>query len=90
MSYACTDKDRFSRVKTALLQVSERWKEIGLILGLGDNLLSLDQMIHKWLNRSTASDPPTLRKLVVAIATQKGGQNPTHAEIVARMFDKGT
>ena len=83
------DQRHFSRVKTALLEVSARWKEVGRILSLGDDLSSLDQMITKWLNKSTAKDPPTLRRLVGAIATQQGGRNPTHAERVARMFEKG-
>ena len=72
-------------MKTALLEVSESRKEIGQVLGLGDNLLSLDQMVMKWLRTSK----PTLRKLVGAIATQKGGHNPNHAKRVARLFDKG-
>ena len=70
-------------------EVSARWKEIGLILGVGDDLSSLDQMITKWLSGSKTSGPPTLRRLVGAIATEKGGNNPDHAKTVIRMFNKG-
>ena len=79
------DQDHISHVKTALLEVSERWKDIGQVLGLGDNLLSIDQMVIKWLSTSKAS----LLRLVGAIATEHGGKNPSHAERVAKAFDKG-
>ena len=79
------DQNHISHVKTALLEVSERWKDIGQVLGLGDNLLSLDQMVIEWLNTSKAS----LLRLVGAITTEHGGQNPSHAERVAKAFDKG-
>ena len=78
-------------MKMSLLEpeVSARWKEIGLILGVGDDLSSLDQMITKWLSGSATSGPPTLRRLVGAIAIEKGGNNPDHAKTVIRMFYKG-
>ena len=83
--YIYVDQNHVSHVKTALLEVSEKWKDIGQVLGLGGNLLNLDQMVMEWLNTSKAS----LLRLVGAIATEHGGQNPSHAERVAKAFDKG-
>ena len=84
-TYTYVGQDHISNVETALLEVSERWKDIGQVLGLGDNLLSLDEMVIEWLNTSKAS----LLRLVGAIATENGGKNPSHAERVAKAFDKG-
>ena len=83
-------------MRSALIEVADKWENIGSVLGLtgaelnaikANNGKNVDQclngMILKWFEKSTSA---TLRQLVGAIATETGGENPAHAESVSKMF----
>ena len=86
-------------MRSALIEVADKWKHIGSVLGLtaaelrtieNENKRRVDQclndMISKWFQKSSSTNPATLRQLVGAIATQAGGKNPAHAESVSKRF----
>ena len=86
-------------MRSALKCVAHRWDAVGSVLGLESDDLKvierqnhnnvdacLNQMIAKWFAQSKSIDPPTLRKVVGAIATTAGGRNPAHAEEVAEKY----
>ena len=92
-------KLHFSYVRSALIEVADKWKHIGSMLGLTAVELGaietenrrkvdpcLNDMIAKWFQKSSSANPATLRQLVGAIATQAGGKNPAHAGSVSKRF----
>jgi len=87
-------------VRTALIHVSAQWYNIGVHFGLGVDLLNvikknnrgdcdrcLTAMVAEWLkSNSPQNDPPTWKKVVLAIASRVGGDNPREAEKVAKDY----
>ena len=82
------------------MAVAEKWDKIGSALQLQRSKLRsiksdnhsrvdacLNAMIAQWFAETSTSSPPTLRRLIGAIATKVGGQNPAHAEFVAANFN---
>ena len=98
--FSCCFADRkvhFVYVKIALVEVRHRWNKVGSVLGLKDADIQvitqenqndfdgcLNDMIAAWFAQSSEADPATLRKLVGAIATRTGGENPALAEKIAK------
>ena len=86
-------------MRSALIKVIDKWKQIGSMLGLTAAELNaietenrkkmdpcLNDMIAKWFQKSSFANPATLRQLVGAIATQTGGENPAHTKSVSERF----
>ena len=78
-------------VRAAMIGVSSNWYMIGIHFGLKPNILDkiqsenrrdtdrcLTAMIAEWLVNSIS--PPTWRKVVIAIASKVGGDNPSEAQ----------
>ena len=87
----------FVYVRSALVEVRQKWNKVGSVLGLKDAAIQaikqknqddvdgcLNDVIAAWFADSIEKDPATLRKLVGAIATRTGGENPAHAEKIAK------
>ena len=92
------DDDRFD-VKSALIPVAAKWKDIGTALRLkagdldaieaahpGDPRACLSEGVTHWLRRNYNSKrfgPPTWRKLVEVVADPAAGGNPALAREIA-------
>ena len=90
------DEDDLSEVRSALLPIASRWKEVGIELKL--KLADLDTIqathrnspedcltnaVSRWLRKGyniSKHGPPTWRKLVHAILVDAGARNPALAE----------
>ena len=84
----------------AMINVSARWYNIGIHFGLSINTLDeiksmnrldsdkcLTDMIAEWLkNYKQKHGCPTWRKVVIAISSQTGGDNPSEASKVAKEY----
>ena len=93
------DEDDLSEVRSALLPIASRWKDVGIELKLKLAVLNTIQAAHptsledcltdvvsQWLQKgynTTKHGPPTWRKLVHAISLDAGGKNPELARNVA-------
>ena len=82
-------------MNAALIPVSAKWKDIGIILGLSHNYLNsleeedFDERIRgvasKWLKgqQSKQFGAPSWKKLVGAIGARTGGNDAVHAKVIA-------
>ena len=83
-------------VRAALINVSAEWYNIGVHFRIHVNTLDqikrenrrdcdrcLTAMIAEWLKNDTG-DPPTWKKVVAAIASRVGGDNPSEAKRIAQ------
>lgn len=81
-------------IRVAMLAVSTRWKDIGLIFGINITILDkigkdyrhnsdkrLTYVIAEWLKNHQPE--PTWRKVCHALAAQAGGDNPSEAKRIA-------
>ena len=87
-------------MKTAVLNVIPRWKDVGGALGVRENQIQIIAVTHshspedcmrgvvsKWLKRSHNEEkfgPPTWKNLVKAIANPSGGQDCASALELAK------
>ena len=94
------DEDDLSEVRSALLPIASRWKDVGkeLKLKLADlNTIQathpsspedcLTDVVSRWLRKgynTTKHGSPTWRKLVHAILVDAGDKNPALAEKLAQ------
>ena len=99
MFVVSADEDDLSEVRSALLPIATRWKDVGieLKLKLADlNTIQADHpnspedcltdVVSRWLQKGfniSKHGPPTWRKLVHVILVDAGGKNPALAEKLA-------
>lgn len=84
----------------ALINVSARWYNIGIHFGLPSNTLDkfrsqnrgdtdkcITDVIVEWLkNYKEKYGPPTWRRVIIAVASRVGGDNPAEATRIAKAF----
>ena len=84
------------RIVEQLKEVTFRWYEIGILLGVGTSKLNeiranqgitddqrLQGMITHWLNRGDCN----WQVIVDAVAHSAGGNNPAHAKTIAGIYE---
>ena len=87
-------------IRAALINVSAEWYNIGVHFKIHVNILDqikkenrsdcdrcLTAMIAEWL-KSNRGDPPTWKKVVAAIASRVGGDNPSEARKIAKDYSR--
>ena len=87
-------------IRAALINVSAEWYNIGVHFKIHVNILDqikrenrsdcdrcLTAMIAEWL-KSNRGDPPTWKKVVAAIASRVGGDNPSEARKIAEDYSR--
>ena len=92
-----TDKDDLPDIIRELTDVTAKWRNIGIILGIPDNRLKaikedsppdyLREMLSIWLQKNynvKRFGEPTWVKLVEAVNDSSGGGNPSLAMEIAR------
>ena len=82
-------------VKSELLPVAARWKNIGQVLGISDSKLQtietnkspvedyLTEILRVWLNKAYNVEKygePSWQILIKAVKNPSGGDNPAHAD----------
>lgn len=84
-------------VRMAMINVSSQWYTIGIHLGVPTNILDkfraqshnnldtcLTNVIVEWLkNWRTKDGPPTWRRVIIAVSSRVGGDNPALARKIA-------
>ena len=79
-------------VKSKLINVATKWRDIGLALGISDPKLetieankssakeNLTDMLRLWLNKVESHGEPSWRKLREAVRDPAGGNSPAVAD----------
>ena len=100
--YIHTEMKDLPYVRAALINVSAEWYNIGVHFRIHVNILDqikrknrsdcdrcLTAMIAEWLKSSpTQVDSPTWKKVVAAIASRVGGDNPSEARKIAKDYSR--
>ena len=100
--YIHTEMKDLPYVRAALINVSAEWYNIGVHFRIHVNILDqikrenrsdcdrcLTAMIAEWLKSSpTRVDSPTWKKVVAAIASRVGGDNPSEAKRIAEDYSR--
>lgn len=94
------ESDDLFAVKSKLVPVAARWKDLGLALGLDPNKLDiiegenkkmeqcLSQVLHLWLNQlydTKKFGEPSWQLLATAVADPNGGNSPALADKIANL-----
>ena len=86
------------RVKSELERVTDRWKYIGLALGINNDRLKkierenkdledcLTDILDLWLKKVDGYGEPSWELLARAVAHSSGGKNPALAEGIAQKY----
>ena len=96
MCSICIDISHLSELRLAVCSLNSRWYNIGISFGIPTNKLEefrskyrdpdrcLTCMLAEWVrNCNQKHAPPTWRKLVIAVASRIGGDNPALARKIA-------